>query len=306
MGLRRGLATGRFEPSKVVFITLIGASLLGAAFYLGLRAGVERNAAFRFTTAVTANIERSVSVTAGEFVSTLRARPTHFLQLSRYWGEGVTVNDPANNQDDLILISGFFKDSNELRLIRRNGAIVARWPVRFFNLFPDPDYFPPGLEPASEWNIDLHGAVALPDGSVVFNFEFGGLAKLDRCGNAVWTLRRQTHHSVERAEGGGFWVPGRRLVLGQTSPYPPFETPIREDTILKVSDEGQVLDERPVAKVFYDNELEALLTAFGSVYRQQTEWGQEIVHLNKIEELTADIAGDFPMFEAGDLSLIHI
>jgi hypothetical protein len=32
-------------------------------------------------------------------------------------------------------------------------------------------------------------------------------------------------------------------------------------------------------------------------------WDSEIVHLNKIDELTSDIADDFPLFEAGDLAL---
>ncbi len=32
-------------------------------------------------------------------------------------------------------------------------------------------------------------------------------------------------------------------------------------------------------------------------------WDEEILHLNKIEELTSDVAGDFPIFAAGDLAL---
>ena len=32
-------------------------------------------------------------------------------------------------------------------------------------------------------------------------------------------------------------------------------------------------------------------------------WDHEILHLNKVEELTSDIADDFPLFEAGDLAL---
>jgi hypothetical protein len=115
-------------------------------------------------------------------------------------------------------------------------------------------------------------------------------------------VRRQTHHSVERAEGGGFWVPGRRVVVGE-SPYRPFETPFQEDTILRISDEGRILSEFSVPKIFYDHGMEAVLTATGSPFTNGMEWDQEIVHLNKIDELTSDIAGDFPMFAAGDLAL---
>src|SRR5262245_18004033 len=100
--------------------------------------------------------------------------------------------------------------------------------------------FPKGFAPATDWNIDTHGVVALPDGSMVFNFEWGGLVKLDRCGHLQWSVHRQTHHSVERAEGGGFWVPGRRLVT-KGNPFPPYDPPFQEDTILRVSDEGRIL-----------------------------------------------------------------
>jgi arylsulfotransferase ASST len=292
----------RRDPSRVVFYALLLVALIGGAFMTGLRAGVERNAAYRFAQTAKMTIGNSLETTAGELPTLFGTKPGHFLQASRYWGNGVTVNDTAASQTDLILLSGFFKDTNELRLISRNGEVVARWPLRFYDLFPNPDYFPPGWQPTTEWNIDTHGVLAMPDGSVVFNFEWGGLAKLDRCGGVVWTLRRQTHHSVERAEGGGFWVAGRRLVDGPT-PYPPFEAPFHEDTILKVSEAGQIVAEFSAVKIFYDAGLDPILTASGAAFENDMEWDREIVHLNKIEELTSDIAGDFPMFEAGDLAL---
>ena len=70
-------------------------------------------------------------------------KPVHFLKPGRYDGTGVTVNAVAHDQeDDLVLLSGFFGDSNELRLIRRDGGIVVRWPVRFSEIFPDPSHLP--------------------------------------------------------------------------------------------------------------------------------------------------------------------
>jgi hypothetical protein len=302
MGYQPSRPRRRFDLSRAVFYVVVGLVSLGTAFGLGVQAGADHNAAYRFSKRLSTTLGNSVSVTAGELASSLRARPTHFLQISRYSGEGVTVNDPSSDQNDLILMAGFFTDTNELRLIRRTGAIVARWPVRFYDLFPDPAYFPPGWEPASNWNIDLHGALALPDGSVLFNFEWGGLAKLDRCGKVVWTVRRQTHHSVERAEGGGFWVLARRLVTGST-PYPPFQTPFHEDTVLKVSEDGRVLAEFSPVKAFYDSSLSTILTATGSVFQVGMDWDEEIVHMNKVEELRSELASQFPMFEAGDLLL---
>ncbi len=229
-------------------------------------------------------------------------RPERFLQPARYDGEGVTVNEVPGGDADLVLLSGFFDGGNELRLIRRDGGIVARWPVRFSELFPDTGHL--DQPPATDWNVDTHGALIEPDGSVVFNFEYAGLVKLDRCGRVAWTLPRITHHSVEFAATGGFWVPGRRIHQeGAASPFPPFQTPFSEDTLLQVSAEGEVLRELSLLQIMYDNGLEGLLTASGHSIYKSMSWDREIVHLNKIAELPAEIADDFPMFEAGDLAV---
>jgi hypothetical protein len=143
----------------------------------------------------------------------------------------------------------------------------------------------------------MHGIVGMPDGSVVFNFDYAGLARLDRCGKVVWALQHRTHHSVERAEGGGFWVPGRRP--GRTTSFAPFEPPFFEDLILKISEDGRILKELSVPKIFYDNGLDPILTVGRNTVGQESE----IVHLNKITELTSEMAPGFPMFEAGDLML---
>ena len=287
--------------SGVVFYLVLVCLVVGVSFGVGLHAGAGRTPLYHFVTRVSRAVTSSLTVIVGEASTLLGTHPSHFAQISRHAGAGVTVNDPSADQRDYVLMAGFFENTNELRLIRRSGDIVARWPVEYYDIFPDPDYFPEGFAPATNWNIDLHGALAMPDGSVVFNFEWGGLARLDRCGRVVWTVRRPTHHSVERAEGGGFWVGGRRML--EISPYPPFEPPFHEDTILRVGDDGKVLSEHSVVRLFYDNGLEPVLTATGRPFVEGMEWPREIVHLNKIEELTSDIAPGFPQFEAGDLAL---
>ena len=294
-------SSSRVDFSKVVFYALVVVGSLALSFAAGLYSGATRTTVFLALRDLKTTVEDALKITAEE-ITTLAGVPSHFLQPKRQGGSGVTINDPSVDQTDLILMTGFFSDSNEVRLVRRNGDTAARWPVRFYDLFPDPQHFPDGLAPATDWNIELPGAAALPDGSVVFNFEGGGLTKLDRCGRVVWKLDYRTHHTVELAEGGGFWVPGRRWVESGNA-FPPHEVPYEEDTILRISDDGQVVAEHSVVKLFYDSGLEALLTATGSDFRLGTEWDQELVHLNKIEELKSHLAADFPLFEAGDLAL---
>jgi hypothetical protein len=287
----------RFDISKFLFYAVSITGALGLSFGFGLYSGANKTVVYDIGKIVYDNVKTVV----GEFSTAFGIRPKHFIHSARHEGEGVTVNDARDDEEQLILLSGFFAETNELRLIRRDGTIVARWPVRFSEIFPDTSHL---LDPpATDWNVDTHGALALADGSVVFNFDYSGLVKLDRCGNVVWTLARQSHHSVERAEGGGFWVPGRRFFPKESdSPFPPIRAPFFEDTLMKVSEDGVVLTEISVPQLFYDNGLEALLTSTGSS-KTAIHPELEIVHLNDIDELPRAIADDFPMFEAGDLAL---
>jgi hypothetical protein len=291
----------RFDLAKILFYGVLSGVIVGGTLVVGLYSGASRNSLYVAVASAKDNIENSVSTLIGDASTLSGQRPGHLLQPSRTSRDGVTVNDPASDQRDLILISGFATDTNELRLIRRNGDVVARWPVQFSKIFPNPTHLPEGA-PTTDWHVDTHGALALPDGSVVFNFEWSGLVKLDRCGRVAWTVPRQTHHSVERAEGGGFWVPGRRVQQSGKSPFPPFQPRFNEDTILRVSDDGRVVSEVSVPGIIYKNGLEALLTA-GVRFAPDMSWDEELVHLNKIQELPSSIAKDFPTFEAGDLAL---
>ena len=265
-------------------------SCIMALFGFGLAVGTYRI----FPYSVFKFVQNSIQEVVSELPTLTKSSPDHYLQPAVRAGDGVIVNDPAADQSDLIFLSGFFDGNPGLRLMWRNGEIVAKWPTVFSEIFANADHV--RKPPETDWNIDIHGSVMLPDGSVVFNFEYGGLVKLNRCGAVEWALPRITHHSVVRAEGGGFWVPGRRLYgPGEPSPFPPFMTPFREDTLLKISEDGAVLMEISVPEIFYKNGLEATLTV--------REFDSEIVHLNKIAELSSAKAGRFPMFNAGALAL---
>lgn len=283
-----------FDLSKYVFITL----LLVLVFALGMYSAAKENSLYRLAASTAEAVRSSIGLVWQEKSNTTKTYPVHFLQRARHEGSGVVINNVPPGRQDLILLSGFFDQGNELRLIRRSGEIVNRWSIRFSQHFPEPVHMI--KPPATDWNIDTHGALALPDGSVVFNYEAAGLVKLDRCGRVVWKLDRMTHHSVERAENGGFWVPSRNYHSeGTVSVFPPFTTPFYEDTILKVSEDGRVLREISVPRVLYDNGLEALLTATGKFFSSDNE----IVHLNKVGELFSGLADEFLMFSAGDLIL---
>jgi hypothetical protein len=292
----------RIDISKVFFFTVLTIVIIGGVFYFGLYSGAKKTVVYKSVNAFTKNLLKSANLVKDESTTLTKTHPDHFLQPDRYKGNGVTINQVNPDQDDYIFMSGFFENGNQLRLMKRDGTIVAKWPVKFYDIFKNTKFIKE--PPATNWNTDTHGALALPDGSVVFNFEYCGLVKLDRCGKVVWKLQRETNHSVERSEKGGFWVPGRRhLPKESKTPFPPFDPPFAEDTILHVSDDGKILKEISVPGLFYKNNLEAVLTASGNWYDLNLNWDREILHLNKVAELSSDMAKDFPMFKVGDLLL---
>ena len=287
------------DLSRAVFVASVAVAALGLAFAAGLYSAAKRNVVYRLIHGAWDDL----TLVAEESENIAGTEPVHFLQPSVLEGSGVTVN--GIDDGALVLLVGFFDGGNELRLVRRDGSPAARWPVRFSDHFPDPSHM--SEPPETDWNIDIHGAVANPDGSVVFNWEYGGSVKLGRCGEVVWTLAHPTHHSVEPAEGGGYWIPGREYVAeADAQEYLPFaglgtDRPYQIDLILKVGEDGRILESRSVPRILYASGLETLLTATGFNFVVGEEWTHEIMHVNDIEELTTALAPAFPGFEAGDL-----
>ena len=247
-------------------------------------------------------VDNTVHLVYDERFNIAKIEPQHFLHPARHEGDGVTKNLIPPSQKDLVLLGGFIKDTNEFRLIRRDGSIVARWPVKFSKYFPNPSFIK--FPPETDWNVDVHGGVLNPDGSLVFTFNYGGLVKLDHCGKLIWALARPTSHSVEHAEGGGYWVTSRKYYSeADSSPFPPYDPPFNTDTVLKVSENGKILTEISAVGLFYENGEEALLTSGNHSFEKGSDGDNEIVHLNKIEELKSNLSKYFPMFDVGDLLL---
>lgn len=288
----------KFDPARFAFFVTVTVLVVGGAFTAGILSEESGNDAARAVTSVRDAVAFAFNQLDEEKNTITRRRPDHFLQPSRHEGSGVTTNAIDNDPSALILIAGFFEDDNGIRLIERTGRILVEWRVSYSDFFPDPVHRPDA--PATDWNIDTHGALALPDGSVVFNFEYGGTVALDRCGNTLWTLDRMTHHSIEHASGGGYWTLGRRPPPERGPVHPPFPEPYWEDTILRVSASGDI-EEISIPDLFYRSGMEALLTSTGDAITREMSWDKELVHANKVAELPADLADDFPLFEAGDL-----
>src|SRR5262245_27884937 len=282
---RTNLAQAVFGVSTIVLVFVIGA--LVGHFQV-------------FPYSVIARGFGSIARVAEDWETLFRIRPAQLLQPIKYSGSGVTRFNKDEAEPGLTLVASVFEGVNELRLLRLDGTIAHRWPVKFFDIFKNVSHVSPEDVPGSEWNVTTHGAVALPDGSVVFNFEYLGSAKLDRCGAVQWTLPRITNHSLEPAADGGFWSVSE-IYRRAESPFKLLHAPFSEQFAVKVSATGAVQQEISAPGLLFKNNLAGLL--FSNGLRGTDVPSEDMTHLNDVEELSPDMPPSFPLFATGDLLL---
>jgi len=283
--------------ARTIFVLSAAVILICASFAFGLYTGAKRTSLFDYV--------YQLWLVWEERSDLIGSRPTHWTEPRRFFGDGVIVNKLSGPEEDFVLLQGFFDGELEVRLIRRNGKILQRWILRGSELMRDISHV--GNVPSTDWHYDTHGVVALPDGSIVFNLDQIGLFKLDKCGKVLWRVERPTHHSVEVNPDGTFWVSAtRKWNESDSPPHLLFRPPLAEDVLMKVSVDGEILQEISLVDAFFaSNELGLLTLTGGSapstMVSTRYDFDREIFHLNDVEELPEDLADDFPNFEGGDL-----
>jgi len=235
-----------------------------------------------------------------------RSDVRHHLQPSRGQGDGVMINHVRDKA--VVFMIGFFDGENQGRLVERDGTVLHRWSLNYFEHFPDEELRPCNVD--SPLGVDIHGAVVTERGELVFNYEYCGTVKIDQCGTVMWAIAEPTHHSLVRAEEGGYWILSRVYWPPAENPdrFPPFsladnQDTIEEDTLLRVSDDGEILKEISIPVLMREGGLLPVLTATGEVFSQDNGGRSELVHANKATELSQSLADAFPLFEAGDLAI---
>ena len=230
----------------------------------------------------------------------LRIRPEKFLNPVSVVPPSAQAGPAPDAEAGQTLLTGFFNDRSGLRLVDQTGRTLHEWSASYLEVFPDPTHL--DSVPKHDWDMHLHGAVLYPNGDVVFNFEWAGLVRLDRCSRVKWKLARQTHHSLALDDDGNLWVPDRKRRLVPAADMPDLPVPAWDDYLVKVSPDGKVLREISILEALHKSGREALINANGAhgTAVLLPEDG-DFTHLNDVEALPAALAAAFPMFAAGDL-----
>ena len=208
-------------------------------------------------------------------------------------------NGTPNSSESYLLLSRYDGDLKEgiVDLIDlTNFKVLHTWN-------PDIDKFNKSVEKVDEFkflNRDRNNSIYLlkhpiivEDGGLVYKHS-SPLLKIDACSNLIFqNTHDKFHHSAEIDFKGDMWVPTRM--------YPQFlevekvgRDKYADDTIVKLSPDGDILFEKSISQIFIDNGLEYLLFALGN-----KRLNLDPIHLNDIQPV--DFDGEF--WKKGDVFL---
>lgn len=226
------------------------------------------------------------------------SKPT-FLWPLTYNDSGVKIYNNDNIAPGVTLITSYWEDtgwSPGIRLIDRNGNILYHWDIVPENIWPDSPYTDHVKNTKNTISNCVHGSFLYPNGDIVFNVEYLGLVKMNSQSEILWKLPYRTSHSVFMDEEGYFWVCGTKWIESEKDAvrFPGLTIPFTEDIILKVSPDGNIIKEISVLEQLYIGDYQHLL------YHNSRLTG-DVLHLNDIEVLSAEMAIQYADFESGDI-----
>jgi hypothetical protein len=203
--------------------------------------------------------------------------------------------------DGLNLVVSIAADNQlSVRVTDMEGKNIHQWEIDWFDIWPNPEHIPESHLPKSRPGTHIHGAALLENGDLVFNFEHLGLVRLNICGDVVWRLPYRTHHSIYVDEDGNLWVSGQKNHFKPLSEFPNYKPSFIEYTILKVSPEGEIIQEISVMDLLKNNDLNGLLY-MGTLNNMSTEVRGDTLHLNDVEVFPSSMEPG--IFEVGDIMI---
>lgn len=185
--------------------------------------------------------------------------------------------------DGVNLISALGSDHQlVIQLTSMDGKLINRWDADWFRVWPDSVHLTEKERPKQRPGTDVHGMALLRDGSIVYNYSSLGMVRLDVCGRVLWRLAYRTHHSIEVDEDGVLWVPGELHRDRELPGFPNLKPPFREETLLRVSQDGKILEEISVLSLLKENGLAGLLHLTTSAGLSTAVSG-DFLHANDVE-----------------------
>jgi hypothetical protein len=268
--------------SVVVALTVLITAALGLAFVFGL--AVQRYKLYPYP--LVAEIELAIE-------SMLDQRPGAYPWYYRpsEATSRITDNRPNPSDNPLNLVTSILdNDELSIQIMDMAGNTVHAWTIDWFDIWPNPQHVAAADIPKAKPGTLIHGAQLFDNGDVVFNFENLGMVRMGLCGEVIWKLPYRTHHSIEIDDEGNLWAPAQRFHTERLADFPKHTTPVSESMVIKVSPDGELLQEISVLELLDRNELRALLHMPAD--KKSNSVSGDALHVNDAEPLPASLAQD--------------
>lgn len=210
----------------------------------------------------------------------------------KYDYAGVRIHDREAVAPGTTFITSHFPEfgwHGGARLIDVDGNVLHSWGPDPKEIFDTRIKYP-----------YMHGSYLYPNGDILANYSFIGLARISACGEVLWTHSDlRPHHSVSVASDGTIWVSGNRRLDGRKGRdekiVSALSFPVHEDLFVQLSPDGEVL--RSISSIEALDRSGLQEVVMRSIKRRDGD----IFHLNDVEPLSPEMADEYPLFEAGDI-----
>ena len=211
----------------------------------------------------------------------------------------VETLDQARVQPGLTLITGIGdKRSLFIKVINYQGDVIHKWDIDWHQIWPNATHLPEKIVPRGKPGTHIHGSRLMENGDIVFNFENLGLVKLDACGKTIFKVPYPTHHAIDVDENGHFWVPGQINHQSKVAEYPNYKPPFKDDTIVELATDGEILSVTSIMALLRDNGYQGLMY-LSTLQNSATLVGGDVYHLNDVEVFPASLKEG--VFKHGDI-----
>ena len=213
-------------------------------------------------------------------------KPVKHMGPLRYDRVGPGQIDVDRAAPGVTFMVGLFGNVLGARLYDINGALIHEWPIDFFKVAPE--------EMAFAFDALVHGSVLYPNGDIIVNLDGRSMMRVSACGEIIWRNQDRTHHSIDVDDDGNLWAPTAGNIY--TNPLMAAGT-INFDRFAQFDPQtGEKLRTVDVVNAVIEAEAQGLV-------RVNSIIGYDVMHLNDVEVLSAEMADAFPDFEAGDMML---
>ncbi len=212
-----------------------------------------------------------------------------------YSQDGFVVNDENrySTKEMYLLLSKFDGNLQEgiVELVDlRNFEVLHTWnpDLDSMNKLIKKNYEYKYLErDSNDIRAPLYHPLLTDDGGIVFGWN-APLRKIDHCSNLVFqSFEDKVHHSIEADIQGNIWASSyifpQLLDEKKVGRKIREEGGFRDEGIVKLSPDGEILYQKSISEIFIENDLEYLLYSVGG-----KKFNTDPIHVNDIQPVNSD------------------